>query len=46
MKVRVKAPARLHFGFITPVRVEERCFGSLGAAVDEPATVVTARPAS
>jgi len=45
LRVEVKAPARLHLGFITPVPVEGRGFGSIGIAVEEPATLVQAEPA-
>jgi len=45
LRVEVKAPARLHLGFITPVPMEGRSFGSLGIAVEEPASLVQAEPA-
>lgn len=41
----VRAPARLHLGFVTPVPVEGRCYGSVGVAIEEPATVVLAEAA-
>ncbi|GAA0646755.1 beta-ribofuranosylaminobenzene 5'-phosphate synthase family protein [Salarchaeum japonicum] len=45
MAVRVSAPARLHFGFCNLSLAHERLYGSLGVALAEPRTVVTAEPA-
>ena len=45
LRVRVRAPARLHLGFIAPAELEGRSYGSVGAAIDEPATVVEAEEA-
>ncbi|MGB9987421.1 beta-ribofuranosylaminobenzene 5'-phosphate synthase family protein [Salarchaeum japonicum] len=45
MAVRVSAPARLHFGFCNLSLSHERLYGSLGVALAEPRTVVTAAPA-
>jgi beta-RFAP synthase len=41
----VTAPGRLHLGFIDPAGTRGRRFGSLGLAIDGPATRVTLRPA-
>ncbi|MGD9783790.1 MAG: beta-ribofuranosylaminobenzene 5'-phosphate synthase family protein [Hyphomicrobiaceae bacterium] len=43
--VRVAAPARLHLGFVDLNGERGRKFGSIGLALDAPATVVTARRA-
>ncbi len=43
--VRVRAPARLHFGFLDLHGGLGRRFGSLGLALDDPAIVLTARRA-
>ncbi|MEM4699902.1 MAG: hypothetical protein QXT74_02995 [Candidatus Nezhaarchaeales archaeon] len=45
MRAVVRAPARLHLGFITPAAVEGRRYGSVGVAIEEPATVVLAEGA-
>jgi beta-RFAP synthase len=45
MKVTVKAPARLHFGFIDLDGSLGRMFGSIGLAIEEPAVVLEAVPA-
>ncbi len=45
MRVTVKAPARLHFGFIDPDGSSGRRFGSIGLAIDEPAAMIEAAPA-
>ncbi|MCX8205160.1 MAG: GHMP kinase [Candidatus Nezhaarchaeota archaeon] len=45
MRVEVKAPARLHLGFITPAALEGRSYGSVGIAIEEPATLVRAERA-
>ncbi|MDD5558465.1 beta-ribofuranosylaminobenzene 5'-phosphate synthase family protein [Candidatus Methylomirabilis sp.] len=45
MRVTVKAPARLHFGFIDPDGSSGRMFGSIGLAIDEPAVILEATPA-
>ena len=45
MRVTVKAPARLHFGFIDPDGSSGRRFGSIGLAIDEPAVILEATPA-
>lgn len=42
---RVRAPARLHLGFIDPAASLGRRFGSIGLVVDDPATVLSMRPA-
>ncbi|WP_232629420.1 beta-ribofuranosylaminobenzene 5'-phosphate synthase family protein [Methylobacterium sp. Leaf118] len=43
--VRVRAPARLHFGFLDLNGGLGRRFGSVGLALDAPAIQLTARPA-
>ncbi len=43
--VRVRAPARLHFGFLDLNGGLGRRFGSLGLALDAPAVQLVARPA-
>ncbi|MGU3538336.1 beta-ribofuranosylaminobenzene 5'-phosphate synthase family protein [Methylobacterium sp. A54F] len=43
--VRVRAPARLHFGFLDLHGGLGRRFGSLGVAVDAPAVALSAAPA-
>lgn len=43
--VRVRAPARLHFGFLDLHGGLGRRFGSIGLALDDPAIVLTARRA-
>ena len=45
MRVTVRAPARLHFGFIDPGGSLGRMFGSIGLAIDEPAVILEASPA-
>lgn len=45
MRVTVKAHARLHFGFIDPDGSSGRQFGSIGLAIDKPATMLEATPA-
>ncbi|GJE15359.1 beta-ribofuranosylaminobenzene 5'-phosphate synthase family protein [Methylobacterium marchantiae] len=44
--VRVRAPARLHFGFLDLHGGLGRRFGSIGLAVDAPSVDLTARPAT
>ncbi len=44
--VRVTAPARLHLGFLDPSGQLGRRFGSIGLAIDEPATEITVRPSA
>jgi beta-RFAP synthase len=46
MGVTVKAPARLHFGFIDLDGSLGRMFGSIGLAIGEPAVVLEASPAN
>ena len=43
--VTVKAPARLHFGFIDPGGSLGRMFGSIGLAIGEPTIVLEVSPA-
>ncbi|MBA4228922.1 MAG: hypothetical protein C0456_20205 [Hyphomonas sp.] len=43
--VRVRAPARLHFGFLDLNGGLGRRFGSIGLALDAPAVQLVARPA-
>ena len=45
MRVVVRAPARLHFGFIDLDGSLGRRFGSIGLAIDEPKIIVEATPA-
>ena len=45
MGVTVKAPARLHFGFIDLDGSLGRMFGSIGLAIGEPSVVLEASPA-
>jgi len=45
MRVVVRAPARLHFGFIDLDGSMGRMFGSIGLAIDEPKVIVEATPA-
>lgn len=45
MRVTVKAPARLHFGFIDLDGSLGRMFGSIGLAIEEPAVILEAAPA-
>ncbi|MGH7429271.1 MAG: beta-ribofuranosylaminobenzene 5'-phosphate synthase family protein [Candidatus Methylomirabilaceae bacterium] len=45
MRVTVRAPARLHFGFIDPDGSSGRIFGSIGLAIEEPSLVLEASPA-
>ncbi len=45
MRVTVKAPARLHFGFIDLDGSLGRMFGSIGLAIDEPTVILEAAPA-
>lgn len=45
MKVTVKAPARLHFGFIDLSGSQGRMFGSIGLAINEPSLALEAEPA-
>lgn len=45
MAARVRAGARLHFGFLNLALAHERLYGSVGAAIDEPTVTVTARRA-
>ena len=45
MRVVVRAPARLHFGFIDLDGSLGRRFGSIGLAIDEPKVIVEATPA-
>lgn len=40
LQVEVRAPARLHLGFLDPSATLGRRFGSLGLVIDGPATVV------
>jgi beta-RFAP synthase len=42
MRVTVRAPARLHFGFIDLDGSMGRMFGSIGLAIDEPKTILEA----
>jgi len=46
MKVTVRAPARLHFGFIDLDGSLGRMFGSIGLAIDEPSVLLEAAPAN
>jgi beta-ribofuranosylaminobenzene 5'-phosphate synthase len=46
MRVTVKAPARLHFGFIDLDGSMGRMFGSIGLAIDEPRILLEAAPAN
>lgn len=46
MRVMVKAPARLHFGFIDLDGSLGRIFGSIGLAIDEPAVILETAPAA
>jgi len=43
--VRIEAPARLHLGFVDLNGSLGRKFGSIGLAIDRPATVLTVAPA-
>lgn len=43
--IRVRAPARLHMGFLDPDGVLGRKFGSVGLAISEPATTLTLQSA-
>jgi beta-RFAP synthase len=43
--VRIVAPARLHLGFVDPGGASGRRFGSLGLAIDRPATEIVVRRA-
>ena len=45
MRIMVKAPARLHFGFIDLDGSMGRIFGSIGLAVDEPRIILEAAAA-
>ena len=45
MAVRVRAPARLHFGFQNLSLVRERLYGGIGAAITEPAFDITVETA-
>lgn len=45
MRVTVRAPARLHFGFIDLDGSLGRIFGSIGLTIEEPAIVLEAVPA-
>lgn len=45
MRVTVRAPARLHFGFIDLDGSSGRLFGSLGLAIDEPKSILEVAPA-
>jgi beta-ribofuranosylaminobenzene 5'-phosphate synthase len=45
MQVRVSAGGRLHFGFTNLSLANDRLYGSLGVALDEPRVTVTAEPA-
>lgn len=45
MRVTVKAPSRLHFGFIDLDGSLGRMFGSIGLAIDEPAVILEAERA-
>ena len=45
MRVVIRAPARLHFGFIDLDGSLGRRFGSIGLAIDEPKVIVEATPA-
>lgn len=44
-RVRVRAPARLHLGFLDPAGTLGRPFGSLGLVIDGPETIVEVAPA-
>ena len=44
-RVRVRAPGRLHLGFLDPAGSLGRSWGSLGVAIDGPETVVELGPA-
>ena len=44
--VRVRAPGRLHLGFLDPAGTLGRRFGSLGLVLDGPATVIELRRAA
>ena len=46
MTVTVRAPARLHFGFIDLTGSLGRIFGSIGVAIDEPKVILEAEPAN
>ena len=46
MSVTVRAPARLHFGFIDLTGSLGRIFGSIGVAINEPRIVLEAEPAN
>jgi beta-ribofuranosylaminobenzene 5'-phosphate synthase len=46
MRVTVKAPARLHFGFIDLDGSLGRMFGSIGLAIDEPRLILEATPSN
>ena len=45
MRVTVRAPARLHFGFIDLDGSLGRMFGSIGLAIDEPKVILEVAPA-
>jgi beta-RFAP synthase len=45
MRISVKAPARLHFGFIDLDGTSGRIFGSIGLAIDEPGLSIEVSPA-
>lgn len=45
MRITVKAPARLHFGFIDLSGSLGRMFGSIGLAIDDPSITLEATPA-
>jgi beta-RFAP synthase len=45
MRVAVRAPARLHFGFIDLDGSSGRIFGSIGLAIDEPRLSIEVSPA-
>ncbi len=45
-RARVESPARLHFGFVWPVKGFGRRFGGVGAAVDHPGFVVEGAPST
>lgn len=44
--IRVRAPGRLHLGFLDPAGTLGRRFGSLGLVIDGPATVIELRRAA
>ncbi|HLC22018.1 MAG TPA: beta-ribofuranosylaminobenzene 5'-phosphate synthase family protein [Candidatus Methylomirabilis sp.] len=46
MRVTVRAPARLHFGFIDLDGSLGRMFGSIGLAIDEPRIILEATPSN